>query len=59
VPASPSIHSNRRAMHEELERRGWTLRAGKTHEFSTEPYSYTFEHVLEAPEHYLPGAPAP
>jgi hypothetical protein len=57
VPASPAIHSNRRALHEELERRGWPLRVGKEHAFSTELYRYTFDHVLEAPERYLPGAP--
>jgi hypothetical protein len=59
VPASPAIHSNRRAIHEELERRGWALRAGQLHAFSTEPYRYAFDHVLEAPERYLPGVPAP
>jgi hypothetical protein len=59
VPASPAIRTNRRAIHEELERRGWTLRGGKVHEFSTEPYSYSFDQVLEVPERYLPGISAP
>jgi hypothetical protein len=59
VPASPAIHSNRRAIHEELVRRAWPLRAGQMHPFSTEPFRYTFDQVLEAPERYLPGVPAP
>jgi hypothetical protein len=59
VPASPAIHSNRRAIHEELVRRAWTLRAGQMHPFSTEPFRYTFDHVLEVPERSLPGIPAP
>jgi len=59
VPASPSIHSNRRAIHEELVRREWTLRGSQEHPFSTEPYRYTFSQVLEVPERYLPGVPAP
>jgi hypothetical protein len=59
VPASPGIHSNRRAVQEELARRGWTLRATQLHAFSMEPYPYTFDHVLEVPECYLPGTLAP
>jgi hypothetical protein len=54
VPASPGIHSNRGAIHEELARRDWPLRGSQLHEFSTEPYRYTFEHVLEVPESSLP-----
>ena len=50
VPASPAIHSNRRAIHEELERRGWTVRACQVHPFSTEPYRYVFDQVLEGPQ---------
>jgi hypothetical protein len=50
VPASPAIHSNRRAIHEELERRGWTVRACQVHPFSTEPYRYVFDQVLEVPQ---------
>lgn len=53
VPASPAILSNRRAMHEELSLRRWTVREGRLHPFSTEPYRYTFDRVLEAPECYL------
>jgi hypothetical protein len=53
VPASPAIHSNRRAILEELARRHWPLRGSQVHTFSTEPYHYTFEHVLDVPE---PGA---
>ena len=59
VPVSPAIHSNRRAIHEELARRGWTLRGGHEHPFSTEPFRYSFSQVLEAPERYLPGVPTP
>jgi hypothetical protein len=59
VPASPAIRSNRRAIQEELERRDWTLRGTRLHEFSTEPFRYVFEQVLEVPECYLPGVPAP
>jgi hypothetical protein len=55
VPASPAIHSNRGAIHEELVRRGWPLRVGPQHTFSTEPYHYVFDHVLEVPERDLPG----
>ncbi|WP_224244309.1 hypothetical protein [Hyalangium gracile] len=54
VPTSPAIHSNRRAIHEELARRDWTFRGGQLHEFSTEPYRYSFDQVLEVPESYLP-----
>ena len=49
VPASPAIHSNRRAILEELARRDWPFRSGPLHTFSTEPYHYAFEHVLEVP----------
>jgi hypothetical protein len=49
VPASPGIHSNRRALREELTRRAWPLRRTLPHPFSTEPYAYTFDQVLEAP----------
>jgi hypothetical protein len=49
VPASPSIRSNRRAIHEELERREWTLRGCQEHAFSTEPFRYVFDQVLEVP----------
>jgi len=57
VPAQPGIHSNRRALHEEIARRDWPLRATGLHEFSTEPYHYTFNRVLDAPERYLPETP--
>ncbi|HZI15432.1 MAG TPA: hypothetical protein VE153_33980 [Myxococcus sp.] len=57
VPAQPGIHSNRRALHEEIARRDWPLRATGLHEFSTEPYHYTFNRVLDAPERYLPQTP--
>jgi hypothetical protein len=59
VPASPAIHSNRRAVQEELARRDWTPRPTQVHAFSTEPYPYTFDHVLEAPQCHLPGIPTP
>jgi hypothetical protein len=59
VPASPAIHSNRRAIQEELARRDWPVRGTQVHAFSTEPYPYTFDQVLEAPECQLPGIPAP
>jgi hypothetical protein len=57
VPAHPGIHSNRRALHEELARRDWPLRGTRLHEFSTQPYHYTFQQVLEPPERYLPDTP--
>ena len=50
VPASPAIHSNRRSILEELARRDWTVRGSQLHTFSTEPYHYTFEHVMDVPE---------
>jgi hypothetical protein len=51
VPASPGIHSNRGAIQEELARRGWPLQQCRhPHAFTTEPYQYTFDAVLEAPE---------
>jgi hypothetical protein len=59
VPASPAIHSNRRSIQEELARRDWTLRGSQVHAFSTEPYHYTFDQVLDVPEPSLPSIPAP
>jgi hypothetical protein len=59
VPASPGIHSNRRAVQEELARRDWPLRGTQVHAFSTEPFHYTFDQVLEAPECQLPGSLTP
>jgi len=59
VPASPAIHSNRRTVQEELARRDWPVRGTQVHTFSTEPFHYTFDQVLVAPECQLPGIPTP
>ncbi len=50
LPRSTAIHSNRRAIHLEVDRRAWPVRSTSTHPFSYSPYRYTFAEVLEVPE---------
>lgn len=50
LPRSTAIHSNRRAIHLEVDRRAWPVRSTSTHRFSYSPYAYTFAEVLVVPE---------